>query len=155
MYVITSGKNEADIMYLAWQPYAYEDGKGYFWTTLSSMETILSNNTPDHPFLFKTKKEAVKHLKKLNIPQKCRVIFWKPTQYIVRRKIEEIRKQDYENWNYYNYERYNGCPCCDSKIELESTINNMQTFVCRNPECGQRFILDAVTSYIYLLKKNS
>lgn len=155
MYVITTDKIADEIMHLAWQPYPYEDGDGYFWTSLNSMESILSNSTPEHPFIFKTKKEAIKQLKKLNIPQICRVVFWKPANYIVRKKIEEIRKLDYENWNHYNYERYNGCPCCDGKIELESAVNNMQTFTCKAHECGQRFILDAFTGSIYLLKKNS
>ena len=37
--------------------------------------------------------------------------------------LNDIRKEPYENWNYYKYEDYNGCPCCDGKIYMEGSVN--------------------------------
>ena len=74
MYCITSnilGK----IMYLAWQSPVWDDD-GYFWTDKKVVTEILYNNTQEHPFLFGSKEEAVKHLRALNIPQKCRIVRW-------------------------------------------------------------------------------
>lgn len=66
------GLNNTDILYLGWQPYAWDNG--YFWADKEVIIEILANNTPEHPFLFDSKREAIAHLKTLDIPQKCRVI---------------------------------------------------------------------------------
>lgn len=79
MWIIITGcftdKNE--IMYLGWQNPAWDDD-GYFWTSKETIQTILwnGNNTKEHPFLFNTREDAIIHLKRINIPQKCRVIKW-------------------------------------------------------------------------------
>lgn len=61
--------------YLAWQEPAWDED-GYFWTSRDIVEGVIKNNTPEHPFLFNSRKAAIKHLKSINIPQKCRVIRW-------------------------------------------------------------------------------
>ena len=66
------GLNNTDILYLGWQPYAWDNG--YFWTDKDVISGILANNTSEHPFLFNSKEEAIAHLRTLDIPQKCRVI---------------------------------------------------------------------------------
>ena len=63
--------------------------------------------------------------------------------------LKDIRKEPYENWNYYNYERYNGCPCCEGKIHMQGSVNEHQRFKCL--QCGQEFILNAITEEIELL----
>lgn len=75
MYCITSNIF-GDIMYLAWQNPVWDDD-GYFWTSKEVVTEILCNNTQEHPFLFGSKEEAVKHLQTLNIPQKCSVVKWR------------------------------------------------------------------------------
>ena len=62
-------------MYLAWQNPVWDDD-GYFWTSKDIMTKILCNNTKEHPFLFHNKREAVKHLKSINIPYKCSIVRW-------------------------------------------------------------------------------
>lgn len=74
MYYITSNVF-GDIMYLAWQKPVWDDD-GYFWTSKEVVNEILYNNTQEHPFLFESKEAAVKHLRTLNIPQKCRIVKW-------------------------------------------------------------------------------
>lgn len=64
-----------NIYYLAWQNPVWDDN-GYFWASKKTVKEILCNNTPDHPFLFNSKAEAISHLKSINIPQKCTIIKW-------------------------------------------------------------------------------
>lgn len=64
-----------ETMYLSWQNPVWDDD-GYFWTSKEVVTEILCNNTKEHPFLFGSKEEAVKHLRTLNIPQKYRIIKW-------------------------------------------------------------------------------
>lgn len=64
------GKN-----YLAWQNPVWDDD-GYFWTSKEVVKEILCNNTEEHPFLFRNKKDAIEHLKSINIPQKCSIVRW-------------------------------------------------------------------------------
>lgn len=61
--------------YLAWQKPAWDEG-GYFWSSRDVVENTIGKNTPEHPFLFNSRRAAIKHLKSINIPQKCRVIRW-------------------------------------------------------------------------------
>lgn len=62
-------------VYLGWQnPAWYEDG--YFWTSKEVLKDIVANNTPEHPFLFNSRRAAIKCLNSINIPQKCRIIRW-------------------------------------------------------------------------------
>lgn len=64
-----------EISYLAWQKPAWDED-GYFWTSRDIVEGIINNNTPEHPFLFNSRRTAIKYLKSINIPQKCRIIRW-------------------------------------------------------------------------------
>lgn len=63
------------IDYLGWQRPAWDED-GYFWTSKEVLEKIIANNIPEHPFLFNSRRAAIKYLKSINIPQKCRVIRW-------------------------------------------------------------------------------
>ena len=63
--------------------------------------------------------------------------------------LKDIRKEPYENWNYYKYEDYNRCPCCNGKIYMEGSVNEFQRFRCL--ECRQEFILNAITEEIELI----
>lgn len=63
------------IIYLAWQKPAWDED-GYFWTSRETLQEVISNNTPEHPFLFYSRRAAIKYLKSINIPQKCRVVRW-------------------------------------------------------------------------------
>lgn len=40
---------------------------------METFKQVLHNNTPKHPFLFDSRKEAIKHLKTLHINQICRI----------------------------------------------------------------------------------
>lgn len=63
-------------VYLGWQNPAWDED-GYFWTSKEIVERIIkANNTSEHPFIFNSRRAAIKHLKTLHIPQKCRVIRW-------------------------------------------------------------------------------
>lgn len=65
-----------DIVYLGWQNPAWDED-GYFWTSREVIEKIMeTHNTKEHPFIFTNKQKAIKHLKTLHIPQKCRVVRW-------------------------------------------------------------------------------
>ena len=55
-------------------------------------------------------------------------------------KIEDIRKELYENWNHYKYEDYNICPYCNHKLHMSGQISEVQTFVCT--KCNCHFGLD-------------
>ena len=73
MYCIINKEN-GEIYYLAWQnPVSYGED-GYFWTSKEILTKCRSNNTEEHPFLFVNRTEAIKHLKTLNIPQKCSIV---------------------------------------------------------------------------------
>ena len=61
--------------YLAWQNPVWDDD-GYFWTSKEVVKEILCNNTEKHPFLFPNRREAIEHLKSINIPQRCSIIKW-------------------------------------------------------------------------------
>ncbi len=61
--------------YLGWQNPA-SNKEGYFWTQKRNISNILYNNTPNHPFLFHNRKTAIRHLKTLHIPQKCKVVIF-------------------------------------------------------------------------------
>ena len=74
MYCITS-KVLGSTMYLGWQNPVW-DADGYFWTYKNVIKEILCNNTPEHPFLFSSKREAYKHLHTLHITQTCKIIKW-------------------------------------------------------------------------------
>lgn len=63
------------IVFLGWQNPAWDED-GYFWTSKEVLEEIIANNTPEHPFLFNSRRAAIKHLKSINVPQKCRIIRW-------------------------------------------------------------------------------
>ena len=62
-------------MYLAWQNPVWDDD-GYFWTSKEVVKEILCNNTKEHPFLFRSRAEAIAHLKSINVPQKCSIVRW-------------------------------------------------------------------------------
>ena len=62
--------------YLAWQHPVFLGDIGYFWTDKETFAEILCNNTEEHPFLFRSRAEAIAHLKSINIPQKCSIIRW-------------------------------------------------------------------------------
>lgn len=61
--------------YLAWQNPVWNDD-GYFWASKEIAKEILCNNTKEHPFLFRNRKDAAVHLKSINIPQKCSIVRW-------------------------------------------------------------------------------
>lgn len=73
VWCITTDGLIDETMYLGWQNPAWTDD-GYFWTYKDVISEILANNTPEHPFLFKSRKDAIAHLKSINLPQRCRVI---------------------------------------------------------------------------------
>lgn len=60
-------------MFLAWQNPAWDDD-GFFWTSQETMKEIYGNNAFEHRFLFATREQAIRYLKKLHIPQRCRVV---------------------------------------------------------------------------------
>lgn len=66
---------EDETHYLAWQEPAWDED-GYFWTSRDIVEDIIKNNTPEHPFLFNSRRAAIKHLKSISIQQKCRIVRW-------------------------------------------------------------------------------
>lgn len=74
-WCITTKLFDNETNYLAWQKPAWDED-GYFWTSRDVVENIIGKNTPEHPFLFNSRRAAIKHLKSINIPQKCRVIRW-------------------------------------------------------------------------------
>ena len=74
--ITTDYFNKKKIDYLAWQNPVFLGDDGYFWARREAFEKILHNSTPDHPFLFNTRREAIRHLKSIDIPQKCRIIRW-------------------------------------------------------------------------------
>ena len=62
-----------ETMYLCWQkPFLEEDG--YFWTCKDIVKECLNENTPEHPFIFHTRREAIDFLKSRNFSQKCKVM---------------------------------------------------------------------------------
>lgn len=75
--IIHKIKGFRDVYYLAWQNPVFLGDMGYFWTSKETVKEILCNNTKDHPFLFRSRAEAIAHLKSINIPQKCNIIRWK------------------------------------------------------------------------------
>lgn len=74
-WCITSKFFDNKTYYLAWQEVAWDED-GYFWTSRDIVESIIKNNTPEHPFLFNSRRTAIKHLKSIDIPQKCRIVRW-------------------------------------------------------------------------------
>lgn len=64
-----------EILYLAWQNHCW-NVDGYYWTSKENFEKLVDKSTKEHPFLFNSRKSAIKHLKSINIPQKCRIIRW-------------------------------------------------------------------------------
>lgn len=72
-WCITTDDASDETMYLGWQTPVWEDD-GYFWTVKGVILEILVNNTPEHPFLFESREDAIKHLKSINIPQRCRIV---------------------------------------------------------------------------------
>ena len=77
IWCISTNKISEQTMYLGWQHPAWDED-GYFWTLEDVIPEMLINNTPEHPFLFGSREEAIRHLKSLNLPQKCRVVKWQP-----------------------------------------------------------------------------
>lgn len=70
--ITTNGFVGTEKMYLGWQKPAWDED-GYFWTNKKTlMEIVHLYNTTDHPFIFSSRTKAIKHLKTLNIPQKCK-----------------------------------------------------------------------------------
>lgn len=61
-----------NIYYLSYQEY----DRSYFWTDKANFAKTLANNTKEHPYLFKTRREAISLLKSINIPQRCTTIEW-------------------------------------------------------------------------------
>lgn len=74
-WCITAKLFDNETSYLAWQKPAWDED-GYFWTSREILQKAINNNTPEHPFLFNSRRAAIKHLKSINISQKCRVIRW-------------------------------------------------------------------------------
>ena len=74
-WCITAKLFDNEISYLAWQKSAWDED-GYFWTSRDIVESIIKKNTLDHPFLFDSRRAAIKHLKSINISQKCRIVRW-------------------------------------------------------------------------------
>lgn len=74
-WCITAKLFDNETSYLAWQKPAWDED-GYFWTSRETLQKAINNNTPEHPFLFNSRRAAIKHLKSINISQKCRVIRW-------------------------------------------------------------------------------
>lgn len=74
--ITTDNLDHSAVQYLGWQKPAWNES-GYFWTSKEVLERIINtNNTSDHPFLFNGRRAAIKHLKTLHLPQKCRVVRW-------------------------------------------------------------------------------
>lgn len=74
-WCITTNLFDNETYYLAWQK-PICNKSGYCWTSREILEDMIKNNTPEHPFLFDSRKAAIKHLKSINISQKCKVIRW-------------------------------------------------------------------------------
>ena len=69
MYVIVSDA-WGDRMYLAWQPYTWDDG--YFWTSKESFNECLYDrgcNTKEHRFAFHSHYQAMDAMLNLDIPE--------------------------------------------------------------------------------------
>lgn len=74
--ITTDNLNHDKTVYLGWQNPVWDED-GYFWTSKEILEKIVeTNNTEEHPFIFTSRNKAIKHLKTLRIPQKCRVVKW-------------------------------------------------------------------------------
>lgn len=74
--ITTDNLSGTGIVYLGWQKPVWNE-YGYFWTRKETIKEIIeTNNTPEHPFIFDSRKDAIKHLKTIDIPQKCRVVVW-------------------------------------------------------------------------------
>lgn len=78
MYVIINKDtlNDIDEMnyYLAWQTPIFLGDYGYFWTYKNIFETMIDKSNSEHPYVFDRWIDAVKLLKRINIPQKCKII---------------------------------------------------------------------------------
>lgn len=74
--ITTSSMFKGEVLYLGWQKPIYGNDNGYFWTSKEILQRIFDQSTPEHPFFFRGKSEAIAHLRTLNIPQKCRVVEW-------------------------------------------------------------------------------
>lgn len=147
MWVITCDNifRNGEVAYLAWQEPVYDED-GYFWTHDGMMRSCIDKNisTPEHPFVFPSRNSAIRKLKKLNIPQKCRIVKW--SEQTNRTFLADIRERIYENWNHYKYEDYNGCPSCGGKIMMRGSVSEYQRFVCLS--CGREFVLNAINEEI-------
>lgn len=73
--ITTKSVWDDEIAYLAWQNPGYNK-HGYFWTNRKNFENILDNNNLEHPFLFDSRRAAIRHLKTIKIPQKCKIVRW-------------------------------------------------------------------------------
>lgn len=62
------------------------------------------------------------------------------------KKLDDIRKKSYENWNHYKYESYNGCPSCGGNIYMKGQVSERQRFICT--DCSTEFILNVITEEI-------
>lgn len=63
--------------YLAWQSPIYGGiERGYFWTNKRAFASCPCHSK-EHPILFRSRKEAIAHLKSLDIPQKCSIVRWR------------------------------------------------------------------------------
>ena len=74
-WCITAKLFDGEIAYLAWQEPALDED-GYFWISRETLQKVIANNTSEHPFLFNSRRSAIRHLKTINISQKCRVVKW-------------------------------------------------------------------------------
>lgn len=74
--ITTQWCKEAEVEYLGWQKPAWDEN-GYFWTNKETFRNIIPiYNSSEHPFLFSSKSEAIRYLKTLHIPQKCKIVKW-------------------------------------------------------------------------------
>lgn len=146
-WIITTDSffNKNETLYLAWQEPAWDED-GYFWTWKDVFKELENQSTLEHPFIFVSRKAAIRKLKKLNIPCKCRVVKWEPEAIYHQVKIDDLRKHQYENWNHYNYENYNKCPCCNGEIRMTGSVSEYQVFKCS--KCEAEFVLNAITEEI-------
>lgn len=68
VWCITKSENN-EIEYLCWNPSNSE----YFWTNRETVSEMLPYNNSNRQFLFHSRNVAIRNLKKMNIPQKCKV----------------------------------------------------------------------------------
>ena len=68
---------------------------------------------------------------------------YKPVSFPTKVSISTLRKEPYENWNHYNYERYNRCPKCNFNLHMTGQVSEQQCFTCF--KCNTKFVLNVIT----------